>query len=868
MKEIYAWVPWFKALTEKIAEGGEDGLVARAKEVEWTGGGPLSRPGSENHDPFSFFYYLASVNLGSRSRDDKQSRDRRDRVYRSVGEKFGIESKGVLGDIFSEESSKYGFYFPTPPAVAYAFQNGDANRGKFLWELFRQAKTGSDAVDAELFSKVLQMPKIGVIKLTQCLFLINPTEFTPVDRGIFALHACFGLPAWKQVENRIQQQDGYKYYQTILKHFKSVFRDCYFYEINTALYRMGKWKEAGVRIGAKFFQVSSRVHGHWGNRANEDFWNDFIIENRVYTGGGGDYPLTEPSKGDIILARFGNQDGRGIGVVFKNDYAENGGWSEESYIHVLWVNKYPTKLSGQTRRHGFSKVDATEKTHVAFANAPQYKETFDLINCLSVSNSGNMGDDPGGIAENGPGKFIETNEVSDMPLNQIFYGPPGTGKTYRTVPVAVEILDPACYKRNENHRKNRQQWENLKVRFDDLREQGRIGFVTFHQSFGYEEFVQGIRPVMGDVAEGESQNVSYKVSDGIFKRMCERAGSSAASLGFDDALEKFQADCDDNPIWLKTKPREKKFKVDQGRTSFQCLPEGTERETGYYVSIADVKKAYFGADRKSVWRPSYVFPIAEYIKETYNPDESVGDDEADSTCVLIIDEINRGNISRIFGELITLLEESKRVGNSEETMVTLPQSEDSDEPFGVPNNLYIIGTMNTADRSIALLDTALRRRFRFTEMMPELELLAGITVNGVEIQKLLAEMNKRIEALYDRDHQIGHSFFMKLKDEKKRNIETLAEIFQHEILPLLQEYFYEDWEKINLVLNKNGFLSEEKPMEDLRDAVGDDKKIWSIEKKVFENPKEHLDNFRAIYDNATRDRLAKNKSNEADADGE
>ncbi len=166
--------------------------------------------------------------------------------------------------------------------------------------------------------------------------------------------------------------------------------------------------------------------------------------------------------------------------------------------------------------------------------------------------------------------------------------------------------------------------------------------------------------------------------------------------------------------------------------------------------------------------------------------------------VFIIDEINRGNISKIFGELITLIEPSKRIGQPEEMKVKLPYSK---QLYGVPDNVYIIGTMNTADRSIAAIDTALRRRFRFKEMMPDADVLKGVSVEGISVADMLVRINRRIEVLYDREHTIGHAYFIPLKDSP--TIERLAEIFENAIIPLLQEYFYEDYEKIRLVLGDN-----------------------------------------------------------------
>jgi len=150
-----------------------------------------------------------------------------------------------------------------------------------------------------------------------------------------------------------------------------------------------------------------------------------------------------------------------------------------------------------------------------------------------------------------------------------------------------------------------------------------------------------------------------------------------------------------------------------------------------------------------------------------------------------------------------LIEPSKRIGADEEIRVKLPYSGDSEEPFGVPSNLYIIGTMNTADRSIALMDTALRRRFHFEEMMPDLKVVEKLNnIDSINIKTLLETINKRIEYLYDRDHQIGHAYFMSLKDiaDKEQKEIELDNIFRNKIIPLLQEYFYDDWEKIQIVL--------------------------------------------------------------------
>ena len=277
------------------------------------------------------------------------------------------------------------------------------------------------------------------------------------------------------------------------------------------------------------------------------------------------------------------------------------------------------------------------------------------------------------------------------PLNQILYGPPGTGKTWNTVNHALAIIEgkPVGALESEDRKE-------VKGRFDELKESGQIAMVTFHQNFAYEDFIEGIRPVLDD--EGGSVEVEYKLSKGVFKQMADRAKENA-----------------------------------------------------------------------------------------------------DQKYVLIIDEINRGNIAKIFGELITLIEDTKRIGEDDAMTVALPYSK---KPFGIPRNLYLIGTMNTADRSIALLDTALRRRFEFVEMMPNpSHELIGTNIDGVNCQTLLKAMNERIRFLFDREHQIGHTYFIGVE-----SVDALEKAFKTKIIPLLQEYFYDNWEKIDQVLNRNGFI--------------------------------------------------------------
>ncbi|NOV25986.1 hypothetical protein E5S69_21005 [Cupriavidus necator] len=206
--------------------------------------------------------------------------------------------------------------------------------------------------------------------------------------------------------------------------------------------------------------------------------------------------------------------------------------------------------------------------------------------------------------------------------------------------------------------------------------------------------------------------------------------------------------------------------------------------------------------------------------------------------VLIIDEINRGNVSRVLGELITLIEPSKRAGNAEALEVTLPYSK---ERFSVPANLYLIGTMNTADRSLAGLDLALRRRFSFREMPPRPDLLDAVEISGVNVGALLRVMNERIELLLDRDHCIGHAYFMSLTDTP--TVDALGEVFRSKLIPLLQEYFFEDWQRIQWVLNDHRKAAAhrfiQKPTSNVAQLFGegvtvtDQNQRWSINDAAF-----------------------------------
>ncbi|HIY43873.1 MAG TPA: AAA family ATPase [Candidatus Helicobacter avistercoris] len=407
-------------------------------------------------------------------------------------------------------------------------------------------------------------------------------------------------------------------------------------------------------------------------------------------------------------------------------------------------------------------------------------------------------------------KQMSNQEIKNQPLNQILYGSPGTGKTYNTIDRALCILgfgvivDQKCileYEKikdelayleiNFNFKNDR---SCAKALFDHYCKEEYIEFVTFHQSYGHEEFVEGIKPIEKDNA------VIYRTQDGIFKKISLRANREKDFESFFKYFTKKQRTLRGKagtPLSFDKNSRgtltvhftngEKNLSIDYNKV-VTLFNHFKDKRNDFYAMKNIATEMEKILDIKNIPPTAYWTIIDFYFKEYLKP------------YILIIDEINRGNISKIFGELITLIEPSKRIGAEEELRVTLPYSQTS---FGVPNNLYIIGTMNTADRSITSLDTALRRRFEFVEMMPDATKLEGKVIEGINLQKMLTAINERIEFLYDREKTIGHAYLLDIK-----NLDDLKEAFQNKIIPLLQEYFYRNYTLIQAVLNDNGMIKE------------------------------------------------------------
>jgi len=530
--------------------------------------------------------------------------------------------------------------------------------------------------------------------------------------------------------------------------------------------------------------------------------------------------------GDVVIVKKGRSEYLGYGVVNGPCARDDSRPEFKSFRKVSWK-----KIGNWS-----ADFDLAIKTLTDITKYPDYvKQLVKLI-----------GIDQNNITEVKPSpmKCLEAT-------NTILYGPPGTGKTYKTIERAVQIIEPGF---TGDH-------AAFKTRFDALRAKGQIEFITFHQSYSYEDFVEGLRPVI----EGpESSEAAYEYSSGVFKRFAFRAlfdclKPVAGIVSFDAVWNKLVEQTELEPDKLYPGLSEKtsyrislstKGNLDGVNTisdkTFLCSRSILEK---VFVAKPDYDKVSSGEVMEVVARGCHAHFVAamfnelkrieknEFAGKGASPEAAVSSEQKEGVAqaflektnpgadaykpadqwpqyVLVIDEINRGNISKILGELITLIEPDKRLGAENSLVVTLPYTK---HRFAVPGNLHLLGTMNTADKSIALVDVALRRRFQFEELRANFDYCHGLTQ---PMRDLLNALNRRICLRKDRDHQIGHSYFIKESDAAGFN-----RVFARHVVPLLQEYFYNDWDGLRFVLGVKN--QPDKLIIPLKDGVsGDSRSSW------------------------------------------
>lgn len=598
-------------------------------------------------------------------------------------------------------------------------------------------------------------------------------------------------------------------------------------------------KKQGITAGSEPGKWKKQIDG-----LIQDF--DYVCSVNFGSGNLSDYPAINFFRKDILHKGYSNGEipSQQYGMYIWFSYAHK---EKTLYLALTASNKYKKikfdcKALQDLEKYTGGIFDNTNYDYTynirnfSIEDFDEYKEELynkfcslvDLFNRFPQKDFIKINEE---FESNNTQKMLNQNSS----LNQILYGPPGTGKTYHTIDKALEILGENLESRDEK-----------KAKFDEYVKNGQIVFTTFHQSYGYEEFVEGIKPRID--SKENYKEIEYEIKDGIFKEFCERALDTKQKFNFVQIKDNFLNHCREKKSIIY-KNKEYKFEEPNNlitgnlKIHINYIRDMIEQIGLSYGNLSDTEIE--GYIRSKIDSGDNIIKnykiILDYFYYKY----------INFSFVFVIDEINRGNVSKIFGELITLIEPSKRIGEKEELKVTLPYS---GEKFGVPKNVYIIGTMNTADRSITSLDTALRRRFEFIEMMPDVSKLS-MDCEGINLQELLKAINTRIEYLLDREKTIGHAFFIGVE-----NLNDLKSIFQNKIIPLLQEYFYNDYALINAVLNDNGMIFEDKKddkyLQKIKnlDSVNSERSIYNIasfDDKIWDK----IEIYQAIYNDEIANKL-------------
>ena len=628
---------------------------------------------------------------------------------------------------------------------AYIRKPDDIDHLRTLYE-----QVENEALTAEQFEQVLKIYKVGPAKLTEALFCQKPTEFLPINGQTKPWLKKRGLPfryenfaEYRQILDAVRQYDTRPFYE--------ISREAYLENNTSAQPVQTKYYCVGITLGDQGDQLPRFVkEGIWQNGYGDEREKYLEVIKAIPVGSklAAKSSFTRGPRGDAESVL----EIKAIGEVTANS-------GDGQTLEVVWDEDVePFTLPGKGYyRKTVQEVTRAEDIQLIFFHQPDQPTE--------------------------PMPFPEPRYSKNI----ILYGPPGTGKTYETIDLAVDIVDG---QKDPSHKVN-------KARFDQLRKEGQIEFVTFHQNYTYEDFVIGLKP---DV---DGEDLKFQRSYGIFYRMAKRArnnyeasragGKQGRTKPFDQVLAEFiEPLTAGGSITLNLKQGGKFIITGYSERS---LYYRNTNGTTHSLSKANVEAVYRAGGDFSGDLFSYINPIVEQLRQLSHEDVLT----EWQNYVLIIDEINRANMSRVFGELITLLEDDKRLGGDNELTVTLP----SGELFAVPPNLYLIGTMNTADKSLALLDIALRRRFEFMGKYPNYDVVDG------PAKSVLERLNKAILAHHKpADFLIGHAYFIDKQPDQ------LPGVFNNRVVPLLMEYFNGRIDLVKTVLKDAGIESERHPLTD------------------------------------------------------
>lgn len=766
MATTYQWTRFYPAFARRLLdyERRQAELLSFLNELASRGLLPsdaVSALGSQV-DPFSLF---ASFNRGVNTRTEK-----RREILTVLKERFGLaEAVPDHFDAIPVVDAQQSWFLPRPAER----QPGDVDS---LWQLARSAiEGGAAALNLELFDRCLLIKTVGLAKLTMGLFWMGPTEFLPIDgktrayldrRGIAVAKALDGA-AYKALISQVRTKVSADFVQISNSAWTGQERPRRYFAggikwddvskrgefVKDSYWQLGYKRDTANPVGSRCWKRFDDIQpGDWfaikGLGGRYDLKIHLVGEvKRVDRTAGrlellpqpvrlftGKAPPPGPGGGGWFDALLEISQPETIQKIFGAKSASSGVPRSLQPLNLILFGPPGTGKTYELQRilhEDFGPIEIQEADDQALRERADDLTWFEVV-ALALHNLGGTATvsalcgHPLVKAKNAvnPRRHLANGIWATLQAHTID-GSQTVHYSRRTEPYIFDKEGESVWKIVGELEAELKSLADEIFNLDEAAQpEPRHTFITFHQSFSYEDFIEGIRPQVVGEDTDQGERLVYRVEPGVLQRAAERA---LHLTGFEGTLHEF------------------------------CTMLSTE-------------------DR------------AAYTREA--PQH-----------VIAIDEINRGNVSRIFGELISVVESSKRLGAEHELIVTLPYSR---QRFGIPANLCFLGTMNTADRSIESLDTALRRRFHFREMRPRYDLLNGLEVEGIDVEKLLRRINERLTVLLGRDHQIGHSYFLPLRQEQSAGrslkLVRLQELFREELLPLLQEYFYSDYSKIGLVL--------------------------------------------------------------------